>query len=81
VTDAERQKLLAEAVAHLKLTTVGYYGHSEAWKRNKTTQWWAGLSRIEQVVRDLDPVGPSPVTSGPIVVKVSYSITTKGLKR
>jgi hypothetical protein len=62
VTNTDIQRLLDEAVATLKTTTVGYSGHSAVWRANQTTMWWKGLDKIRQARAALDPVvvPPSP---------------------
>jgi hypothetical protein len=70
VTNTDIQRLLDESVATLKTTTVGYSGHSAAWRANQTTAWWKGLDKIGQARAALDPVvvptppPPPPPVSG-----------------
>jgi hypothetical protein len=65
VTNTDIQRLLDEAVATLKLTTVGYAGHSAVWRANQTTAWWKGLDKIRQARAALDLVVPPPVGNLP----------------
>ena len=60
MTNEERQALLDRAVALLRLTTVGYAGHSAAWQANKTTKWWQALDLIRQAREGLNPPVPPP---------------------
>ncbi|MBA2312749.1 MAG: hypothetical protein H0V97_08120 [Actinobacteria bacterium] len=69
MTNAEIQRLLDEAVAILKQTTVGYAKRSADWQANTTTKWWQGLDKIGQARKALDsptppPPPPSPAASG-----------------
>lgn len=73
-TNQEAQRLIDEAVALLRQTTVGYAGRTPAWYANKTTRWWQGLDRLAQARALLDPpaagfavappVGPYTVIDG-----------------
>lgn len=60
MTNTEIQQLLDQAVATLKLTTVGYAGHSIAWQNNTTTNWWKGLDAIGRARAALNPPPPPP---------------------
>lgn len=68
----DAQRLIDEATATLKQTTVGYAGHSAAWRANKTTKWWQGLDKLAQARALLDPVPPPvppPTTqTGPVTI-------------
>lgn len=68
LTDAQVQALLDEAVAIAKTTTVGYAGHSAAWRSNTTTAWYKSLAKIAAARGGLDnvvvPPPPPPPPSG-----------------
>ncbi len=45
---------------HLKLTTVGYAGHTLAWQNKTTTQWYQGLALLTQAYNALQATPPPP---------------------
>jgi hypothetical protein len=65
--NTEVQRLIDDATAILKTTTVGYAGHSAAWRANQTTAWWRGLDKLAQARALLDPPAtPPPVVTGAV---------------
>lgn len=61
-TKQEAQALIDESVGHLKLTTVGYKGHTPAWEANQTTEWWKGLDPLRRLRASYDEI-PVPASS------------------
>ncbi len=51
---------------HLKLTTVGYAGHSLAWQNRTTTQWYQGLALLTQAYNALQGTPAPPAPTGDV---------------
>lgn len=61
LSNAQIQTLIENAINdHLKLTTVGYAGHSLAWQNRTTTQWYQGLDLLTQAYNALGSTPPPP---------------------
>jgi hypothetical protein len=71
-TNAEIKAKLVAAEGFLKETTKGYKGHDAAWYANKTTNWYKGLTLIDEAIAALDPVTIISNMSG-----LGLNITTK----
>jgi len=79
LSNSDIQALLDGAVGHLKATTVGWAGHSLAWQKRTTTEWYKGLDGIAKARAALGGApAPTPTPTSDVIYLDNEPVLDQG---